>query len=144
VSARGATPDLSLATGVPHTLALERAATIAALRYEFFFHIPEKRAEAIRSSEVVRFTLRAPHRVVLDFAQPRDRVTSVRVEDRPVAAGFTDGHLIIPASATRAGENAIRLEFLAGDDSLNRNDDFLRRLRNVLLRLPGGEKPINR
>jgi aminopeptidase N len=125
VSARGATPDPSLATGVPHTLALERAATIASLRYELFLRIPEKRAEAIRSSEVVRFTLRAPHRVVLDFAQPRDRVTSVQVEDRPVAAGFAGGHLIIPASATRAGENAIRLEFLAGDDSLNRNDDFL-------------------
>jgi aminopeptidase N len=73
---------------------------------------------------VVRFTLRAPHRVVLDFAQPRDRVTSVKVEDKPVTAG----HLIIPASATRAGQNAIRLEFLAGDDSLNRYDDFLHTL----------------
>ena len=40
-------------------------------------------------------------------------------------AEFAAGHLIIPASATRAGENAIRIAFLAGDDSLNRNDDFL-------------------
>ncbi len=32
---------------------------------------------------------------------------------------------MIPASATQAGENAIGIEFLAGDDSLNRNDDFL-------------------
>jgi aminopeptidase N len=117
--------DPSLAPGVPETLARERAEAILSLRYELFFRIPEKRAEAIRGSVTVRFALRAPHRVVLDFTQPRDRVTSVRVGDRPVEPDFTGGHLVIPASATQAGENSIRIEFLAGEDSLNRNDDFL-------------------
>jgi len=111
--------------GVPETLARERAEAISSLRYELSFSIPDKRSEAIRGSEIVRFALRAPHRVVLDFAQPRDRVRSVLVDDKPVEANFAAGHLIIPASATKAGENAIRIAFLAGDDSLNRNDDFL-------------------
>jgi len=116
--------DLSLAPGVPETLARERAETISSLRYELSFAIPEQRTEAIRGSETVRFTLRAPHRVVLDFAQPRDRISTMLVGDKPVVE-FAAGHLIIPASATRAGENVIRIAFLAGDDSLNRNDDFL-------------------
>src|ERR1700722_8952635 len=120
-----ATIDPSLAPGVPETLARERTQAISSLQYELSFGIPEKRTEAIRGSETIRFALRAPHRVVLDFSQPRDRVSTILVGDKPVMAEFAAGHLIIPASATRAGENAIRITFLAGDDSLNRNDDFL-------------------
>ena len=41
------------------------------------------------------------------------------------ASSFENGHLTIPADATRAGENEIAIDFLAGDDSLNRTDDFL-------------------
>jgi aminopeptidase N len=111
--------------GVPETLAQERAATISSLRYELSFRIPASRTEGIRGSETIRFVLRAPHRVVLDFAPARDHVSSVRVGDKPVEAVFADGHLTIPAAATTSGENAVRIEFLAGDDSLNRNDDFL-------------------
>ena len=33
--------------------------------------------------------------------------------------------MIVPAEATRAGENTIAIEFTAGDEALNRNDDFL-------------------
>jgi len=117
--------DPSLAPGVPEALARERAETISSLRYELSFGIPEKRTEAIRGSETVRFALRAPHRVVLDFAQPRERVSTILVADKLVVAEFAAGHLVIPSSATKAGENEVRIAFLAGDDSLNRNDDFL-------------------
>jgi aminopeptidase N len=117
--------DPTLAPGVPEILARERAEVILSLRYELSFAIPDKRSEAVRGSETIRFALRAPHRVVLDFAQPRDRVRGVRAGDKAVEADFAPGHLTIPASATKAGENAIRIEFLAGNDSLNRNDDFL-------------------
>src|ERR1700729_1843257 len=98
--------DPSLGPGVPETLARERAAAISSVRYELSFVIPQKRTEAIRGLETVRFALRVPHRVVLDFAQPRDHVRSVRIGDKPVAADFAAGHLIVPASATKAGENA--------------------------------------
>ncbi len=106
-------------------MARERAQAISSLRYELSFVIPQKRSEAIRGSETLRFALRAPRRVVLDFAQPRDRVWSILIGEKPVGAEFAAGHVIIPASATKAGENVIRIAFMAGDDSLNRNDDFL-------------------
>jgi aminopeptidase N len=111
--------------GVPETLARERAATISSLRYDLSFRIPASRAEAIRGSATIRFALRAPQRVVLDFAPPQDHVVSVRVGNKSIEASFADGHLTIPASATSTGENTIRIEFVAGEDSLNRNDDFL-------------------
>ena len=41
------------------------------------------------------------------------------------ARHFVNGHIVIPAKATRAGANRIEIEFIAGDDALNRNDEFL-------------------
>jgi aminopeptidase N len=111
--------------GVPETLAAERAAAIRDLRYELSFSIPEGRRAPVEGHIVVRFTLAAPHRVVLDFAQPRDRVRSVRIDGRDVAYTFVDEHVTIAAESTRAGANEVAIEFIAGDDALNRNDEFL-------------------
>src|ERR1039458_9211914 len=111
--------------GIPRTLATERAAGIRALRYELSFRIPDSKAEVVRGVETVRFELRAARPVVLDFEQKRERIVSVEAGEKAVAFDFVDGHIIVPATATRAGENAIRIEFLAGDESLNRNDEFL-------------------
>ncbi len=47
---------------------------------------------------------------MLDFEQPRERVRAL-----PSVAAVrlqVDGHIVIPAVATQAGENAIRIEFL--------------------------------
>jgi aminopeptidase N len=111
--------------GIPETLAKERAAAISALRYELEFRVPAVRTQPIRGREVVRFRLAQPHRVVLDFAQPRERLLSVSTAGRPVPFAFANNHLVIDAAQTRAGENEITIEFVAGDDSLNRNDEFL-------------------
>ena len=111
--------------GISETLARERAATIAALRYELSFTIPDDVQERVRGRIVVRFTLRAPHRVVLDFAEPREHVLSVRSGAAEVAFDMADGHLTIPAGATRAGDNEIAIDFVAGDSPLNRNPEFL-------------------
>lgn len=111
--------------GISETLARERAVAIRGLRYELAVTVPADRRDPVEARVVVRFTLAAPHRIVLDFAQPRDRVRHVRAGGRDVAFVTGNGHLTIPAEATRAGENEIAIEFLAGDEALNRNDEFL-------------------
>ena len=111
--------------GISETLANERAAAIRSLAYDLSFKIPEHKTELIRGVDVVRFELSAPRPVVLDFEQPRDHILDVRTGGSPVEAAFADGHLVIPASATRAGGNTIAIDFIAGDESLNRNDDYL-------------------
>ncbi len=111
--------------GIPESLARERAATIGNLRYELAFVIPATRKEAVQGRAVLRFTLQTPHRVVLDFAQPADRLRTVRAGGVEVRALVENGHLTIPADATRAGENEIAIDFVAGEESLNRTDEFL-------------------
>ncbi len=111
--------------GVSENLANERSGLIRSLRYDLRFQIPARRTDAIRASEMIHFALAAPHRIVLDFSPPRDHVGKILVDGRPVEAGFADGHIIIPDAATRTGENEVSIEFIAGDESLNRNQDFL-------------------
>jgi aminopeptidase N len=111
--------------GVSEGLARERAAAIRDLRYELSMTIPVQRRDPVQGRVVVRLTLEAPHRIVLDFEQPRDRVRSVRAGGRDVDASIADGHIVIPAAATAAGSNEIAIEFVAGDEALNRNDEFL-------------------
>jgi aminopeptidase N len=111
--------------GVSETLARSRASTIRNLRYEVILRIPGDRGRPVEGRVVVRFSLQAPTEVVLDFAQPADRVRSVRAADREVPFAAHNGHIVLGADVTRAGENAIEVDFVAGDEALNRGDDFL-------------------
>jgi len=111
--------------GVSETLARERAEVLLDVRYALTFTIPETRERPIEGHEILRLTLKAPHRIVLDFAQAADRVHEVRVGGVRVDALVEGDHVAIPAALTRAGENEIEIAFTAGDESLNRNDEFL-------------------
>jgi aminopeptidase N len=113
------------ARGIPESLAQERAAAIDALRYDLAFRIPSDVGEPVLGRVVVRFMLRQPRRVVLDFAQPRDHIRSVRVGGADAPFTFIHGHLTIPADSTRSGENEIAVEFVAGNQPLNRDREFL-------------------
>jgi aminopeptidase N len=61
----------------------------------------------------------------LDFAQPADHLVSITRKGIPVPFTLADGHVVVDASQVRAGENELELEFIAGDDPLNRNEEFL-------------------
>ena len=111
--------------GVSRTLASERAANISSVRYTVFLRIPPRKEERVRGSAVVRVVVadRAP--LIFDFSQPADHVASIKANDQPIPVRLENGHLIIPAESVRRGENAIAIDFTAGDEALNRNDEFL-------------------
>src|ERR1043166_10060937 len=116
-------PDI----GVSESLARERAARISDVRYDLAFVVPALRSEPVTAREVVRFALAdATAPLVLDFAPNRTgflKRAEVNGTETPGRQG--NGHLIAPAGSLQPGENAISLEFNAGDASLNRSDDFL-------------------
>jgi aminopeptidase N len=111
--------------GVSESLAAERASTIGGLRYDLSFTIPADLRQRIDGRAVVQFVLKARHRLVFDFAQPPDRLRRVRIDGREARAAVADGHIVIPEDQTVAGMNRIEFEFVAGDEALNRNDEFL-------------------
>lgn len=70
LAAAASAAAVSPGPGISEGLANDRAGTISALRYELSLRIPEKKAEAIRGSEVIRFTLRAPHAMSSTSSSP--------------------------------------------------------------------------
>jgi aminopeptidase N len=115
----------SVDRGVSEALARERAAAFSAVRYDLAFTVPVGRQQPVEGVLRLTVTLPAPRRIVIDFSAPKERVRSVRVGEAAVVPVYVEDHLIIPADATRAGENRVSIEFTAGDEALNRNDDFL-------------------
>lgn len=127
-----AVPDRT--PGVSWELAEYRVATVEDPVYDLSFQIPKGAKEPILGSLRLTFRFRegmVP--VVLDFAAPAEHVKAVRVlrkgQYQPVEFVFEHGHLVIPAAAfgkARADqEEGIEVDFVAGEDSLNRGEDFL-------------------
>lgn len=112
-------------TGVSKTLAEYRAATVSNLRYHLKFCIPSSKHTPIYGAEAVRFDLKTPTQVILDFRAKPSKLQSVEVNGKGVDYTFENEHIIIPAAATHGGRNVVKIQFVAGDQSLNRSDDYL-------------------
>jgi aminopeptidase N len=131
--------------GVPLSLAEERAARIADLRYDASFRIPSARTEPVEGRVTVTFTLRdTSGPVAFDFAQPPERLTSIGANGEPVEARLANGHVVVPRRALVEGQNVVEMTFVAGDEALNRHDDFLYTLfvpARASLTMPAFDQP---
>lgn len=111
--------------GVSRELAEYRKSTLSNLRYQLRFSIPAERSKAVKGNEVLRFDLKQPREVILDFRADASSVLSVSVNGKIVEYQFKDEHIIIPATATKTGRNQVAVQFVSGDQSLNRSNDYL-------------------
>jgi aminopeptidase N len=121
-AAQTATP----AAGVPLDVATRRAAVIADLRYNLSLAIPRALADPITGTTRITFDLRdntTP--LVIDFETSREHVKSVRTNGAPAPFEYVNGHIVLPNTALKVGQNAIDIAFTAGNDPLNRSADFL-------------------
>jgi len=112
--------------GIPLSLAEDRAARISDLRYEVTLRIPPKRDEVIGAHLRATFMLSDRSRpLAFDFAQPVEHLISMHANRNILAPRIDNQHIVIPAGALLEGLNIVEFEFTAGDESLNRNDEFL-------------------
>ncbi len=112
--------------GIPLSLATERASAIGDLRYELSLNVPRDQKQPLTGVMTARFQLsRASAPLVMDFAPGQKNVAGVTVNGAAATATFPQDHIVVPAAALKTGANEVRIEFTAGDASLNRNPDFL-------------------
>lgn len=111
--------------GVSRELAKERRQVISDLRYTVDFQIPAVKSEPVNGTVKIEFSLNNSCRVVLDFMADSSAVKSVVVNEQEIEFCFHNEHIVIPESAVVHGGNSVKIEFIAGDLSLNRNDDFM-------------------
>ena len=112
--------------GIPLALAEDRAARVSSLRYELSVQIPSKRAEPIGAHLIATFSLSDKTTALsFDFAQTVEHLKRVVANGHELSPRIQNGHIVLPARTLVAGDNTVEIDFVAGDDSLNRNDDYL-------------------
>ena len=114
--------------GVSWALAELRARTLSDIHYSYQLRVPQALDAPLEGTLVAQFQWfdEEAHDLVLDFKDPAARIGKLRVNGAPVAWEATYDHVVIPADALApAARNQVELEFVAGDDALNRNEDFL-------------------
>lgn len=115
-----------LENGVSEQLAHFRKKQISDLRYTLFFEIPNQKAENIKSQLFVNLNLSdLSQPLILDFKEKASNIKTVDVNGKNVEIVHQNGHIVIPVSGLISGKNSISISFIAGNLSLNRNDDFL-------------------
>ena len=114
------------AAGVPLELARDRRARIEDLRYRIDLSIPAEREEPITGVLEAGFRLSdAETPLAFDFAAAAGEVRAVFVNGGEVDVDWRDEHLVIAAEELEIGDTEVKIDFVAGDSSLNRHDDYL-------------------
>ena len=111
--------------GISQELAELRKQEISGLRYDLRLSIPEQKSIPVEGEIHVRFRLNKPQEIILDFREEADKIKEVAANGQPTPYEFCNEHIILPKSTILQGENDIYIRFTAGNQSLNRNDEFL-------------------
>lgn len=111
--------------GVSLRLAEQRKMTIADVVYNLHFNIPESRDSSIVGSVELSFTLSKLTEIILDLRADANSIIGLKMEGKNIDYKFINGHIIIPKWFAKRGQNSISIQFVAGNSSLNRSNDFL-------------------
>lgn len=120
------TPTLLLEKGISKELAVYRKSQVLNVSYDLSFEIPKEKELPIISQLALKVklgTIQEP--LYLDFNEKKENLKSVIVNGKTVVILHEKEHLIIPKEYLIKGHNLVEVYFIAGDLSLNRNDDFL-------------------
>ncbi len=117
---------LPIEEGVSKTLANYRKEHISNVEYQLYFNVPESKAEPIQGKNKITFQLNSTtQNLQIDFKENPQSVKSVSVNGKKSDCEFQSEHIIVHRKQLQIGKNEIEIEFIAGNSSLNRNDEFL-------------------
>lgn len=118
--------ELKLETGISYELAKYRKQQISDVVYNLHFKIPKEKEKPISSRLAINFTIHdLKNDVFLDFNEEAKKIKSVKINGVTSEINHQKEHLIIHKMKLNLGENSVEIFFDAGEQSLNRNDEFL-------------------
>ncbi|REG84526.1 M1 family metallopeptidase [Algoriphagus antarcticus] len=113
-------------SGISLELAQFRKQQVANIHYNLSFDIPAQKSDPIPSHLTLEIEIiDLSHPLILDFHEESSHLLSLKVNGNETEINHQDQHLIISKEALIKGSNSIEIDFLAGELSLNRNEDFL-------------------
>ncbi len=114
-----------LETGVSLELARQRKQNISNVDYALSFTIPEQKENDVTGKVTITMDLEQAGPVVIDFREGAGHVKSLAVNGQPAEIHCVNEHIVVPEDQLQQGSNAIEVDFIAGNQSLNRNDEYL-------------------
>ncbi|MCJ8211816.1 M1 family aminopeptidase [Mucilaginibacter sp. RS28] len=117
---------LPVETGVSLKLAEYRHSVITNVKYDLNFLIPADKTALLKASESLTFSIKSNIQLLqIDFKQPAERISSLWVNGKRADVNMWNEHLLIDQRLLHVGNNKIDIQFLTGDQTLNRNSDYL-------------------
>jgi aminopeptidase N len=110
--------------GVSFQLAQDRQRLYRDIEYFLHLTIPLEKNRPIPGNIDIHLKVLEQAEMVLDFRERQDNLRAIRLDGKAVEYAFTNGHIVIPAKCLSPGQHRIAVDFIAGESSLNRHDDF--------------------
>jgi aminopeptidase N len=118
--------SIVVSPGVSEELATYRKQQINRLAYKIDLSIPAKKEEPVLATETIFFQLAEnKYPLQIDFKEESGHLTGISVNEKTVPVKHRQEHILIPTEALKEGSNKVEIDFIAGDLSLNRNEDYL-------------------
>jgi aminopeptidase N len=118
--------SILLEKGVSQELAVFRKKQITNVLYALSFVIPNKKDQNIESNLILSLSISdLSNPLYLDFNEKSQNIKSVKVNGKSIPILHEKEHVIIPTEDLVVGQNKVEIAFIAGNLSLNRNDDYL-------------------
>ena len=126
VQQENSTESAAVEPGVSEELARRRAESISNVNYRLRLNVPAGQNEPIDANLTLSFRLNdASADVQLDFRENEESVHDLNVNGVDAQIIHYNEHLLLEKRNLKAGPNQVEIGFVAGDDSLNRNPDYL-------------------
>ncbi len=111
--------------GVSLKLAKERKDNITEVKYVLDFNVPKKLSDSIHASVRISFQQKKREQLVVDFKQSEKHVKSVLINGEKSKYEIVNHHIIIPKSEIHKEKNVLEIQFIAGEEALNRSEEFM-------------------
>ncbi|MFS4456224.1 M1 family metallopeptidase [Maribacter sp. 2304DJ31-5] len=112
--------------GVSLELASHRSKQVTEVVYKLAFQIPLEKEAPIVSELVLEVSIseaKAP--LYLDFKEETSRLRTIEANGQHIPIAHNNEHIRIAEDYLLLGKNIIKIHFLAGESSLNRNEEYL-------------------
>ncbi len=111
--------------GVSEQLASWRKQHYDSIAYTLSFNIPAQQVQSVTGTADISVNLLRKQPIYIDFRGDSTSIKAVSCNGKLCKFVFSNGHLTIPADYTHKGKNSVGIEFIAGNGSLNRSEEFL-------------------
>ncbi|WP_440880173.1 M1 family aminopeptidase [Tenacibaculum sp. C7A-26P2] len=126
INCKNAQESKEVSKGISLTLAKSRKKQLSDVVYNLNFSIPKEKEKNIHANLEINFTLKdTVNDIIIDFNEKTNHLQEINVNQKRSEINHKKEHLIIDKKVLKFGRNKINISFLAGELSLNRNDEYL-------------------